>query len=263
MPTRQHEMRKIYSIFDLSGKTAIVTGGGQGIGEAMARGLAEAGANIVVADINRERAEETARKLEKMEVGALAVAVNVSDAGSVGKMVDKVIKEYGRIDILINNAGINRREECIKMKEEDWDEVIEVNLKGTFLCSRAVGKIMLEHKKGKVINLASMLSAVAQPNRGPYAASKGGIVQFTKVLAVEWAPYNINVNAIGPGYVLTELNKNLIEDPQTYEYFTSKIPMGRWSTTQDLVGSVIFLSSRASDYITGQVLYVDGGYLCL
>ncbi len=256
-------MEKIYSMFSLEGEVAVITGAGQGIGEAMAKGLGAAGASIAITDINMERASNLAESLGKLGIRALPFKVNVTDANSVEQMTADVVKAFGTVDILINNAGINRREECIKMSEEDWDAVIDVNLKGTFLCSRACGRIMVKNKKGKVINLASMMSAVAQPNRGPYAASKGGIVQFTKVLALEWAPYNINVNAIGPGYVLTEINKNLMEDRETFEYFTNKIPMGRWSTTEDLLGSVIFLSSKASEYITGQVLYVDGGYLCL
>lgn len=251
------------SIFSLEDKVALITGAGQGIGAAMAEGLANVGANIVIADLNIDNATNVAASVEKLGVKAIPIQVDVTNAESVEKMVTDVVKHFDTIDILINNAGINIRDYCIDMKETDWDAVINVNLKGTFLCSRAVGKVMVEKRSGKVINLASMMSAVAQPQRGPYAASKGGIVQFTKVLAVEWAPYNINVNAIGPGYVITEMNKALMNDKETYEYFTSKIPMGRWSTTDDLIGPIVFLSSSASDYITGQVLYVDGGFLCL
>ncbi len=251
------------NIFSLEEKVALITGAGQGIGAAMARGLAAAGANIAVADLDMEKAAALAESITQGGVKAAPLQVDVAKADSVEKMTAAAFHAFGKIDILINNAGINIREECINMKEEDWDAVVAVNLKGTFLCSRAVGKIMIAQKKGKVINLASMMSAVAQPNRGPYAASKGGIVQFTKVLALEWAQYNINVNAVGPGYVLTEINKNLMEDPATFDYFTSKIPLGRWSSTDDLIGPVVFLASSASDYVTGQVLYVDGGYLCL
>lgn len=253
----------MYTDFSLKDKVAIVTGAGQGIGEAVAKGLAEAGAKIVIADLDVERAISVADSIVKMGTEAAAFEVNVTKADSVDKMVSGVVKRFGTVDILVNNAGINIRDDCVNMSENSWDAVIDVNLKGTFLCSRAVGRVMLEKRTGKVINLASMLSAVAQPKRGPYAASKGGIVQFTKVLALEWAPYNINVNAIGPGYVLTEINKDLVNDKETFDYFTSKIPMGRWSTTEDLIGPFVFLASKASDYITGHVLYVDGGFLCL
>lgn len=260
---KTEEVMHMDSMFRLTNKTALVTGAGQGIGAAFAQGLAAAGANVAVADINLARAEETAAALEKSGVKALALQADVTKATSVETMTANIVEKFGAIDILINNAGINIRDDCTEMKEEDWDAVINVNLKGTFLCSKYVGKVMMAQNHGKVINLASMMSAVAQPKRGPYAASKGGVVQFTKVLALEWAPYHINVNAIGPGYVITDINKDLMNDKETYDYFTSKIPLGRWSTTDDLIGTVVFLSSGASDYITGQVIYVDGGFLCL
>ncbi|HCF50387.1 MAG TPA: hypothetical protein DER60_08900 [Syntrophomonas sp.] len=252
----------LYSMFGLEDEVALITGTDQGIGEAMAYGLAKAGARIAIADKKFNNACIVAERLEKSGVKALPFKVDVQDADNVDLMVSNVIRAFGTIDILVNNTGVSRREECVKMTEEDWDQVVNVNLKGTFLCSRAVGRIMLGNRKGKVINLASMMSAVVQAKRGPYAASKAGIVQFTKVLAVEWAPYNINVNAIGPGYVLTDINKELLES-NTFEYFVSKIPLGRWSIAEDLIGATIFLSSKVSSYITGQVLYVDGGYLCL
>lgn len=253
----------IYDLFGLENEVALITGAGQGIGAALANALGNAGARIAICDINFHNACKVADDMEKRNIKALPLKVDVTDPKSVESMVDNVIKSFGTIDILVNNAGINYREECIKMQIENWNAVIKVNLNGTFLCSQAVGKVMIENRKGKVINLASMMSDRAQPKRGPYAASKGAIVQLTKVLAVEWAPYNINVNAIGPGYVLTEFNKSLMDDSVAFEYFTSKIPMGRWASTDDLKGVAVFLSSKASNYITGQVIYVDGGYLCI
>lgn len=258
-----NSIENIYDMFGLKDEVALITGAGQGIGAALANALGDAGARIAIADIDFHNACKVAEGLEKKNIKAMPFKVDVTDANSVGQMVENVLKAFGTIDILINNAGINYREECVKMQEEKWDAVLNVNLKGTFLCSQAVGKIMMENRKGKVINLASMMAARVQPKRGPYAASKGAIVQFTKVLAVEWAPYNINVNAIGPGYVLTDFNKDLMDDSATFEYFTRKIPMGRWASTDDLKGAVVFLSSKASNYITGQVIYVDGGYLCI
>jgi NAD(P)-dependent dehydrogenase (short-subunit alcohol dehydrogenase family) len=250
-------------IFRLDGKVAIVTGAGRGIGAAMAKGLAEAGADVTVADIDYEAALDTAEVIEQMGRKALPVQVDVGDAVSVKNMVDATVEKFGTVDILVNNAGIQRRDPCIEMSEEDWDAVIRVNLKGVFLCSREVGKILVQKGSGKVINIASLLASVAQPNRGPYTASKGAVAQFTKVLALEWAPYNINVNAIAPGYVATELNTKLLEDKQVYDELTSRIPMGRWCEPEELTGAVVFLASNASSYMTGQLVNIDGGYLCL
>ncbi|NLB52408.1 MAG: glucose 1-dehydrogenase [Syntrophomonadaceae bacterium] len=250
-------------MFRLDGKVAIVTGAGRGLGAAMAKGLAEAGADVTVADIDFGAAADTAGLIEQMGRKALPVKVDVGDAASVKNMVDATVEKFGTVDILVNNAGIQRRDPCIEMSEEDWDAVIRVNLKGVFLCSREVGRILVQKGSGKVINIASLLATVAQPNRGPYTASKGAVAQFTKVLALEWAPYNINVNAIAPGYVATELNTKLIEDKQVYDELTSRIPMGRWCEPEELTGAVVFLASNASSYMTGQLVNIDGGYLCL
>jgi len=249
--------------FGLDGKVALVTGAAAGLGKAMAEALAGAGASVVVADINLEMAEATSHQIEKLGVKALPVKVNVADADSVKAMMDRTVAEMGTLDILVNNAGINRRAPIVEMTEEDWDATINVNLKGTFLCCRAAGPILLAKNYGKVINIASLLGSVAQPNRGPYASSKGAVIQLTKVLALEWAKNRINVNAIGPGYFATELNRKLMDDPAVYNDLTSRIPMGYWADPADLGGPVVFLSSSASDYVTGQVVWVEGGYLCL
>ncbi|NLP25253.1 MAG: glucose 1-dehydrogenase [Syntrophomonadaceae bacterium] len=251
------------NMFSLDNKVAIVTGAGRGLGAAMAQGLAEVGAAVVVADINLQSATSTVERIKEAGGKALPVSVDVGGAADVKAMVDACVNTFGTVDILVNNAGINRRDPCIEMSEEDWDAVIRVNLKGTFLCTREVGKILVAKKSGKVINIASLLATVAQPNRGPYASSKGAVAQFTKVLALEWAPYNINVNAIAPGYVATELNTRLMEDKQVYDEITARIPMERWADPEEMIGAVVFLASDASSYMTGQLVNIDGGYLCL
>lgn len=249
-------------MFGLDGKVAVVTGAASGLGQAMAVALAGAGASVAVADLNLALAEETGHQIEKLGVKAFPVQADVANEESVAKMVEQTTANLGTIDILVNNAGINRRGPCVELSLEDFEATLNVNLKGTFLCCRAVGPQLIAKQYGKVINIASLLGSVAQANRVPYASSKGGVIQLTKVLALEWAPYNININAIGPGYFATELNKKLMEDPVIYNDLTSRIPMGRWAEPAELAGPVVFLASAASDYVTGHVLWADGGYLC-
>ncbi|HPT69118.1 MAG TPA: SDR family oxidoreductase [Syntrophomonas sp.] len=251
------------SMFDLNGKLALVTGGDSGLGQAMTLALAEAGANVVVAyNSNITKAEETSQLVEKLGVKALPLQVNVADEESVANMLARSVAGMGEIDILVNSAGINRRGPCVDLAVEDFEATLNVNLKGTFLCCRAVGPAMIARGSGKVINIASLLGTVALENRIPYASSKGAVIQLTKVLAVEWAKYHINVNAIGPGYFATDLNRKLMDDPVVYNDLKSRIPMGYWADPSELGGSVVFLASKASDYVTGHVLWVDGGYLC-
>ncbi|TGE37665.1 glucose 1-dehydrogenase [Desulfosporosinus fructosivorans] len=247
------------NIFDISGKVAIVTGAGQGLGASMAHALADAGVSVVCASKTVSKADEICDDISKKGGSCISVQVDVGNSLSVQNMVNLTLQKYGTIDILVNNAGINHRELCVDMSEEQWDDVMRVNLKGVFLCSRAVGPTLIEKKRGKVINITSVMGSAALPTRGAYASTKAAVMQFTKVLALEWAPYNISVNAIGPGYFIGRMNTSLKDAGAILNH----IPMGRMGDPEELNGAIIYLSSEASNYVTGQTVFVDGGFLCL
>ncbi|NVM03269.1 MAG: SDR family oxidoreductase [Candidatus Helarchaeota archaeon] len=247
--------------FSLKGKTAIVTGSSYGLGRAMACGLAEAGADIVAVSRKLNNLEMVKSEIENVGRKVLTVECDVSKLAQVKNLVNRTIDMFGRIDILVNSAGITIREEAIKYTERDWDKVVDINLKGVFLCCREVGKIMIKQGKGKIINIASLMSFIGGITIPAYAASKGGVSQLTKALSNEWAKYNVNVNAIAPGYFKTPLTQSLIENPERYNEITSRIPMNRWGNPEDLKGAAVFLASDASDYITGHILVVDGGWM--
>jgi 2-deoxy-D-gluconate 3-dehydrogenase len=250
--------------FSLKEKSGIVTGGGSGIGKAIAKGLVQAGAEIVIVGRNRERLEKAATEIEKFGGPVIALQADISKIEEIKKVVDRAVKEFGKIDFLFNNAGIVRRAPSEDFTEKDWDETISTNLKGPFFLAQAVARVMISQKrKGKIINTSS-LAAVQGGKRVPaYAASKGGLSQVTKSMANDWAKYNILVNAIGPGWVKTELTEPLQQDIERYTEITSRIPLGRWADPEDLVGAAIFLASDASDYVTGQTIFVDGGWLSI
>lgn len=247
-------------LFDLSGKVALVTGASRGLGRAMAKGLARAGADLVLCA--RSEADLAAATAEIMEMGRRAVSIHldVLNSESVERAVKRALDEMGKIDVLVNNAGVNVRKTVVELAEEEWDRVLDTNLKGYFLVGRAVGRHMISRGSGKVINVASILGAVGLPNQVAYASSKGGVIQMTKVMALEWAPYHINVNAIAPTYFETPLVAVLRNDPERYKFILERTPMGRWGQPQELEGIVVFLASRASDFITGQTIFVDGGW---
>jgi len=248
-------------MFQLDGRVALVTGGNRGLGMVMARALAEAGANVAVTSRDKAKAEESALTLQK-ETGrqTMGLAVDVTDAGQVEEMMKSVVERFGRIDILINNAGVNVRKPVEEFDEASWDLVQNTNLKAPFLCARAVSKYMKKQKYGRVINVSSMLGNVALPERGAYCSSKGGLIQLTKVLALEWAPYNITVNALCPGPFATEMNLPVINNPETNRFFVENIALGRWGRPEELGGAVIFLASEASSFMTGSALVIDGGW---
>ncbi|MDK2897258.1 MAG: hypothetical protein PWP04_1378 [Candidatus Atribacteria bacterium] len=251
------------NLFRLEGEVALVTGGGQGLGEQMAIGLAEAGAQVAVADLNRDKAQKVADFISSLGVKSLAVGVDVTKKEKVDEMVAKVIEHFGKIDVLVNSAGIGQWKKSEEMPEEDWKKVLDVNLNGVFLCCQAVGKEMIKRKKGSIINISSMSGLVVntpQP-QSHYNTSKGGVIMLTKSLASEWAPYNIRVNTIAPGYMETQLVQDLLRDlPEYAEIWKKLTPFGRLGQPEEIKGPCVFLAAPASSYVTGSVLVMDGGY---
>jgi 2-deoxy-D-gluconate 3-dehydrogenase len=249
-------------LFDLSGKVAIVTGGNGGIGLGMARGLAQAGAAVAIVGRNESKSNQAARQLaETTGAQTCVVTADVSDLDDCQRIPDEVLKAFGRIDILINNAGINIRKPPHELSLEDWRQVLDVNLTSAFLLSKAVYPALKAAGGGKIINIGSMTSIFGAGFAPAYATSKGGIVQLTKSLALAWAADNIQVNAILPGWFETELtDKARIEVPGLYERVVSRIALGRWAKPDDMAGTAIWLASPASDYVTGVAIPVDGGY---
>jgi len=248
-------------LFDLSGRVAIVTGGGSGIGRQMATGLAEAGADVVLCARKVERCEEAARELEQLGVRALALACDVRDQGQVQEVVARARADFGRIDILVNNAGTSWGAPAEEHSLEGWQKVIDVNLTGVFLFAQAAGRVMIEQGGGRIVNIASVAALGGAPpelmNAVAYNASKAGVVGFTRDLAVKWARHGIGVNAIAPGWFPSDMNKVLLDaQPDAY---LEHIPLRRFGGPDDLKGAVVFLASPASAYVTGQVIVVDGG----
>ncbi len=242
---------------ELERKVALITGGAQGIGKAIALLLAKKGADIVVSDVNLEKAEETAREVEAIGRGAMAIRADVANANDVEHMVEAILERYGQIDILVNNAGIAKDKLILRMTEEEWDAVLNVNLKGTFHCIKAVVRHMSKQRKGKIVNIASVVGEMGNAGQANYSASKAGVIGLTKTIAREFAQRGVNVNAIAPGYIETPMTEVLPE--RAKEELRRMIPMERLGRPEDVAEAVLFLVSEASSYITGQVLNVNGG----
>ena len=247
--------------FSLEGQVAIITGGGTGIGRGIALEFARAGVDVVVTSRKLANLEKVAEEVRALGRRSLAVPADITNKVDVDNMVQRVMDEFGVIDILVNNAGTIVRASLLEHSEEDWDAVLDTNLKGYYLCSRAVGKRMVEQKRGNIINIASIRGIVAAPGRASYCVSKAAVLMLTRVLALELAGYNIRVNAIVPGAVRTNMTKVLWGNPEAYKEITAKIPMGRWAEPSEIASVALFLASDLSSYITGHTIVVDGGFL--
>jgi NAD(P)-dependent dehydrogenase (short-subunit alcohol dehydrogenase family) len=247
--------------FDLSGRAAIVTGGSKGLGAAMAAGLASAGANVLLTSRHAEEAEATAGQIAADHgTRAVGIAADVTSSDHVQAMTERALREFGRIDILVNNAGINIRGAIDEVTFEQFQQVQEINVNGPWLCARAVVPYMKQAKQGRIINLASTLGVVGLANRTPYASSKGAVVQFTRALGLELAPWNITVNAICPGPFLTPMNEPIAETAEAKQFIIGATALGRWGRMEEIQGAAIFLASDAASYMTGSLLTVDGGW---
>ncbi|HLW48733.1 MAG TPA: 2-dehydro-3-deoxy-D-gluconate 5-dehydrogenase KduD [bacterium] len=245
--------------FDLSGQVAVVTGAGRGIGRGLAMGLARAGADV--AAVGRTAAEGLAAEIERLGRRCFPIAADLSDPAQVDRVIPKAVKSFGRVDILVNNAGTATRGPALDVTADDWHRVLQVNLHAVFSLCRDAARDMLPRGRGKIINIASLMSFQGGIQIAAYTASKGALGQLTKLLANEWAPRGVNVNAIAPGYIETDLTRSLRDDTERNAAILTRIPAGRWGRPEDLAGAAVFLASRASDYVHGHLLVVDGGWL--
>jgi len=246
-------------LFDLTGKRALVTGSGQGIGLALVRGLGRAGATVVLNGRNPDKLQQAAQDLRGSGVTVEIAPFDVTDQQAAAAGVDLIETDYGPIDVLVNNAGIQRRSPLEDFPPETWREVMRTNLDSVFFVSQAVAKHMIARKRGKIINVCSVQSELGRPSIAPYAASKGGVKMLTKGMCADWAPHGLQVNGIGPGYFATELTQPLVDNAEFTAWLCKRTPAGRWGKVEELMGAAVFLASAASDFVNGQILYVDGG----
>ncbi|MCE4090009.1 SDR family NAD(P)-dependent oxidoreductase [Priestia megaterium] len=248
---------------ELKGKKVLVTGGSKGIGKDIALALAKQGADVVITGRNEADLVSTANELKRIHPNSFYLKADIQDIQSVHEMVDNAVSTLGNIDILINNAGINIAKPALEVTEKDWNQVIDTNLKGTFFCAQRVGKHMIEQGGGKIINMASQMAFVGYIKRSVYCSSKGGAVQLTKALAVEWAPYNVRVNAVAPTFIETDFTKEMFEDEEFYQDVVSRIPLGKLAQPSDVTGAVLFLASDLAQFIIGETIKVDGGWTAI
>ncbi|GAB7534126.1 SDR family NAD(P)-dependent oxidoreductase [Burkholderia sp. 22PA0099] len=252
-------MGDVNRLFRLDGRRALVTGSGRGIGLALARGLAEAGASIAINDRNPEKAAALAATFREQGFDAAPAVFDVTDSAQATAAIDAFEAEVGPIDILVNNAGIQRRAPLDQFADDDWHALMRVNLDGAFIVSRAVARHMIARGHGKIVNICSVQSELARPSIAPYAASKGALRMLTKGMCADWARHGIQANGLAPGYFETELNQALVNDPAFNDWICKRTPAGRWGRVDELCGAAVFLASAAADFINGQTLFVDGG----
>lgn len=248
------------NLFNLEGKVAIVTGASKGIGKGLALILARYGADVALIARNEEELEKVSDEIKSMGRKALPVRLDLTRVDDIPDSIEKIQNHFGKIDILVNNAGTNIPKPSLEVTEEDWDKVLDINLKSTFFISQAAGKMMIDNKKGKIINISSQMGMVGYFNRSAYCSSKGGVIQLTRALAVEWASHNILVNCISPTFIETPLTKSMFEDKEFYNEIVSRIPLGKLAKTEDLYGALLYLASDSSNMVTGQSITVDGGW---
>jgi gluconate 5-dehydrogenase len=251
------------ALFDLSGRTALVTGSTRGLGRAMAEGLAAAGARIAVNGTDAGRTEAAAAEMRNAGLDAFAAPFDVTSEDAIKAAFERFDTEGIAIDILVNNAGIQFRKPMVELETADWQRVIDTNLTSAFVIGREAAKRMIPRGRGKVINIGSLTSALARATVAPYTVAKGGVKMLTQAMAAEWAADGIQANAIGPGYMLTDMNQALIDNPAFDAWVKGRTPSKRWGKPEELVGAAVFLSSQASDYVNGQIIYVDGGMLAV
>ncbi|MER0239855.1 SDR family oxidoreductase [Fulvimarina sp. MAC8] len=248
-------------LFDITGKTALVTGSSRGLGRAIAEGLGDAGAKLIVNGRDGEKLKPVAQEMRERGYEVIEAPFDVTDEAGVEAAFERFDNDGIAVDILVNNAGIQHRQPLVELKLADWQRVIDTNLTAAFLVGREAARRMIPRGAGKVINIGSLLSEVARATIAPYTSAKGGIKLLTKNMAAEWAQHGIQANGIGPGYMLTELNEALVNDPKFNEWVKGRTPAGRWGEPKELAGAAVFLASPASNYVNGQMLYVDGGML--
>jgi NAD(P)-dependent dehydrogenase (short-subunit alcohol dehydrogenase family) len=253
-------MEFIKDLFGLDGKVAIVTGASRGIGKEVAIAIAKAGADVALIARNEEELNEVAKEIEQLGRKALSVPMDLLKIDEMADHIGKIYNYFGRIDILVNNAGINIPKPALEVTEEDWDRVLEINLKSVFFFCKTVANYMIPSNKGKIINMSSQMAFVGYYKRAAYSSSKGGLLQLTRSLAIEWSKYNINVNSIAPTFIETPMTKPMFEDKEFLEDVLNRIPLGRLGKVEDLFGAIIYLSSSASDMVTGHTVMVDGGW---
>lgn len=247
-------------LFNVNGQVVLVSGGSRGIGRAIAEGFAQRGARVIITGRNPTTLEEGVAALTAGGLKAESLVCDVAQPAAIDALVRRVVQDFGRIDTLINSAGVNRRKPAVMVTEEDYDYLLDINLKGAFLLSQAVGRIMIQQNKGSQINIASLSTDRPLKHVGPYAISKAGLAQMTRSLAMEWGPHNVRVNAIAPGFIVTDLTRKLWADDTMKAWAMTNTPLRRLGQPQDLMGVALFLASPAAAFLTGQILYVDGGF---